>query len=82
MALPFTAVGDQCLPGWEMYQKKCYYFDKTAYKIWEDSRTECLSYGADLVIIKDTDVEVRQITFIILSRIKHFLIHLTSFQYC
>ncbi|XP_071824781.1 macrophage mannose receptor 1-like isoform X2 [Apostichopus japonicus] len=50
-------VGDQCLPGWEMYQKKCYYFDKTAYKIWEDSRTECLSYGADLVIIKDTDVE-------------------------
>lgn len=60
-----TAVGDQCLPGWDMNLSKCYYFDKTAYKSWDDSRSECISYGGDLVVIKEVEVEVRSLSSLI-----------------
>ncbi|KAJ8355298.1 hypothetical protein AAFF_G00072790, partial [Aldrovandia affinis] len=43
-----------CPEGWEQRNSKCYYFS-TEYKSWNDSRSECLKQGADLVIIESKE---------------------------
>ncbi|KAJ8366750.1 hypothetical protein AAFF_G00342640 [Aldrovandia affinis] len=40
-----------CPEGWEQRNSTCYYFS-TEEKSWQDSRSECLKQGADLVIIE------------------------------
>ncbi|KAJ8362106.1 hypothetical protein AAFF_G00396630 [Aldrovandia affinis] len=40
-----------CPEGWEQRNSKCYYFS-TERKSWNDSRSDCLKQGADLVIIE------------------------------
>ncbi|KAJ8246520.1 hypothetical protein COCON_G00234920 [Conger conger] len=39
-----------CPQDWELFSSKCYYFS-TEEKSWEDSRSDCLRQGADLVVI-------------------------------
>ncbi|KAJ8366247.1 hypothetical protein AAFF_G00364980 [Aldrovandia affinis] len=43
-----------CPEGWEESNSKCYYFS-TEKKSWNDSRSDCLKQGADLVIIESKD---------------------------
>ncbi|KAJ8366729.1 hypothetical protein AAFF_G00344940 [Aldrovandia affinis] len=43
-----------CPEGWEQSNSKCYYFS-TEGKSWNDSRSDCLKQGADLVIIESKD---------------------------
>ncbi|KAJ8355152.1 hypothetical protein AAFF_G00090560 [Aldrovandia affinis] len=43
-----------CPEGWEQSNSKCYYFS-TENKSWNDSRSDCLKQGADLVIIESKD---------------------------
>ncbi|KAJ8372140.1 hypothetical protein AAFF_G00294240 [Aldrovandia affinis] len=43
-----------CPEGWEQSNSKCYYFS-TEFKNWNDSRSDCLKQGADLVIIESKD---------------------------
>ncbi|XP_036379770.1 CD209 antigen-like protein E [Megalops cyprinoides] len=37
--------------GWEQFNTECYYFS-TKWKNWQDSRSDCLKQGAELVIIE------------------------------
>ncbi|KAJ8404959.1 hypothetical protein AAFF_G00328800 [Aldrovandia affinis] len=43
-----------CPEGWEQSNSKCYYFS-TEVKNWNDSRSDCLKQGADLVIIESKE---------------------------
>ncbi|KAJ8395533.1 hypothetical protein AAFF_G00032670 [Aldrovandia affinis] len=43
-----------CPEGWEQRNSKCYYFS-TELKNWNDSRSDCLKQGADLVIIESKE---------------------------
>ncbi|KAJ8366728.1 hypothetical protein AAFF_G00344930 [Aldrovandia affinis] len=43
-----------CPEGWELSNSKCYYFS-TEFKNWNDSRSDCLKQGADLVIIESKE---------------------------
>ncbi|KAJ8361833.1 hypothetical protein AAFF_G00418580 [Aldrovandia affinis] len=43
-----------CPEGWEQRNSKCYYFS-TVVKTWNDSRSDCLKQGADLVIIESKE---------------------------
>ncbi|KAJ8379132.1 hypothetical protein AAFF_G00230440 [Aldrovandia affinis] len=43
-----------CPEGWEQSNSKCYYFS-TVGKSWNDSRSDCLKQGADLVIIESEE---------------------------
>ncbi|KAJ8393072.1 hypothetical protein AAFF_G00067550 [Aldrovandia affinis] len=43
-----------CPEGWEQRNSKCYYFS-TVKKSWNDSRSDCLKQGADLVIIESKE---------------------------
>ncbi|KAJ8358042.1 hypothetical protein AAFF_G00041000 [Aldrovandia affinis] len=43
-----------CPEGWELSNSKCYYFS-TEGKSWNDSRSDCLKQGADLVIIESKE---------------------------
>ncbi|KAJ8358468.1 hypothetical protein AAFF_G00437040 [Aldrovandia affinis] len=47
-----------CPEGWDQRNSKCYYFS-TEYKNWNDSRSDCLKQGADLVIIESKEEQVR-----------------------
>ncbi|XP_071183661.1 asialoglycoprotein receptor 1-like isoform X1 [Salvelinus alpinus] len=43
-----------CLPGWDLLNSTCYYFaisDANESRSWGEARKECLSYGADLVVV-------------------------------
>uniref|UniRef100_UPI003AB0D1DD uncharacterized protein n=1 Tax=Centroberyx gerrardi TaxID=166262 RepID=UPI003AB0D1DD len=43
-----------CLPGWFLLNSSCYFYAKSAFipkKNWPDSRADCISRGADLVVI-------------------------------
>ncbi|KAK6304425.1 hypothetical protein J4Q44_G00250110 [Coregonus suidteri] len=43
-----------CLPGWDLLNSTCYYFaisDAIESRSWGEARKECLSYGADLVVV-------------------------------
>ncbi|XP_035263217.1 CD209 antigen-like protein A isoform X2 [Anguilla anguilla] len=44
-------VSNRCLQGWAQFSSKCYYFSNET-KSWEDSRSDCIKWGADLVIIE------------------------------
>ncbi|KAJ8366979.1 hypothetical protein AAFF_G00336130 [Aldrovandia affinis] len=46
-----------CPEGWELSNSKCYYFS-TEGKSWNDSRSDCLKQGADLVIIESKEQQV------------------------
>ncbi|KAK2826127.1 hypothetical protein Q5P01_020341 [Channa striata] len=45
----------RCLPGWSLYNSSCYFFShvepSAVKKNWPDSRADCVSRGADLVVI-------------------------------
>ncbi|KAJ8355241.1 hypothetical protein AAFF_G00079890 [Aldrovandia affinis] len=43
-----------CPEGWEQRNSMCYYFS-TELKNWNDSRSDCLKQGADLVIIESKE---------------------------
>ncbi|XP_064179395.1 macrophage mannose receptor 1-like [Anguilla rostrata] len=43
-----------CLQGWAQFSSKCYYFSNET-KSWEDSRSDCEEWGADLVIIESEE---------------------------
>ncbi|KAJ8387776.1 hypothetical protein AAFF_G00150770 [Aldrovandia affinis] len=43
-----------CPEGWEQRNSTCYYFS-TEEKSWNDSRSDCLKQGADLVIIESKE---------------------------
>ncbi|KAJ8362370.1 hypothetical protein AAFF_G00378150 [Aldrovandia affinis] len=43
-----------CPEGWEQRNSTCYYFS-TEEKSWQDSRSDCLKQGADLVIIESEE---------------------------
>ncbi|XP_048836696.1 C-type lectin domain family 12 member B-like isoform X3 [Brienomyrus brachyistius] len=45
-----------CPQGWELFHSSCYFISKDQ-KSWKDSRTECLKWGADLVIIDSEEEE-------------------------
>ncbi|KAJ8036335.1 Macrophage mannose receptor 1 [Holothuria leucospilota] len=49
-------VEDQCIPGWDLFQSKCYFFDKYAKKTWYEARSECQEGGGDLALSKTQDV--------------------------
>ncbi|KAJ8260441.1 hypothetical protein GJAV_G00182180 [Gymnothorax javanicus] len=54
---PSAAAERECKPcpqGWEQFHSKCYFFS-TEYKIWTESRNDCIKRGADLVIIKSKE---------------------------
>ncbi|XP_064176593.1 CD209 antigen-like protein A [Anguilla rostrata] len=44
-------VSNRCLQGWTQFSSKCYYFSNET-KSWTDSRSDCIKWGADLVIIE------------------------------
>ncbi|KAJ8355213.1 hypothetical protein AAFF_G00085970, partial [Aldrovandia affinis] len=46
-----------CPEGWEQSNSKCYYFS-TKRKSWNDSRSDCLKQGADLVIIESKEEQI------------------------
>ncbi|KAM7375777.1 hypothetical protein PAMP_005549 [Pampus punctatissimus] len=42
----------RCLPGWTIFNSSCYFFPPSGVKKnWPDSRADCVSRGADLVVI-------------------------------
>ncbi|XP_053290874.1 uncharacterized protein LOC128451126 [Pleuronectes platessa] len=55
----------RCLPSWTFRNSSCYYFSclqsTTAKKNWHDSREDCISRGADLVVI-DNQKEQEYVT--------------------
>lgn len=51
-----------CLPGWDLLNSTCYYFaisDAIESRSWGEARKECLSYGADLVVVDSWEKQVR-----------------------
>lgn len=56
------SIGKVCHPSWIGFNGKCYYAsEKGQTKTWESSRRDCISRGADLVII-NTAVEQSFVT--------------------
>ncbi|XP_044231950.1 CD209 antigen-like protein B [Thunnus albacares] len=49
----------KCLPGWVLLNTSCYFFSYsesgTVKKDWKDSRADCISRGADLVVIDNQE---------------------------
>ncbi|XP_042245010.1 C-type lectin domain family 4 member M-like [Thunnus maccoyii] len=49
----------KCLPGWVLLNTSCYFFSysesRTVKKYWPDSREDCISRGADLVVIDNQE---------------------------
>ncbi|XP_062296360.1 C-type lectin domain family 4 member M-like [Scomber scombrus] len=49
----------KCLTGWALFNSSCYFFSysesKTVKKNWPDSREDCISRGADLVVIDNPE---------------------------
>lgn len=53
-----TAPPGSCLPGWEVFERSCYYFntgDRDTV-VWEDAKNICESVNAEMVVL-DTDAE-------------------------
>uniref|UniRef100_A0A8C7TDK0 C-type lectin domain-containing protein n=1 Tax=Oncorhynchus mykiss TaxID=8022 RepID=A0A8C7TDK0_ONCMY len=51
-----------CLPGWDLLNSTCYYFaisDAIESRSWGEARKDCLSYGADLVVLDSWEKQVR-----------------------
>ncbi|XP_035263218.1 CD209 antigen-like protein C [Anguilla anguilla] len=61
-----------CLQGWAQFSSKCYYFSNEM-KNWTDSHSDCIKWGADLVIIESNaekcfiNEQIKNITWIGLS---------------
>uniref|UniRef100_A0A667ZLB7 C-type lectin domain-containing protein n=1 Tax=Myripristis murdjan TaxID=586833 RepID=A0A667ZLB7_9TELE len=47
-----------CPDGWITFSRSCYFISSES-KSWDESRQDCLKRGADLVIIKSKEEEVR-----------------------
>lgn len=49
-----------CLSGWDLHMSKCYYFAASVYplKNWKASRDDCVSHGADLVVIDSREKQL------------------------
>nr|XP_020446664.1 CD209 antigen-like protein E isoform X2 [Monopterus albus] len=49
----------KCLSGWILHNSSCYFFSyvesSTVRKNWPDSRADCISHGADLVVIDNPE---------------------------
>ncbi|XP_053191391.1 C-type lectin domain family 4 member M-like [Scomber japonicus] len=49
----------KCLTGWALFNSSCYFFSytesKTVKKNWHESRADCISRGADLVVIDNLE---------------------------
>uniref|UniRef100_A0A8D3DWD4 C-type lectin domain-containing protein n=1 Tax=Scophthalmus maximus TaxID=52904 RepID=A0A8D3DWD4_SCOMX len=49
----------RCLPGWFLLNTSCYFHSKSgSLKTWTDSREDCKSRGADLVVIDNLEEQV------------------------
>ena len=52
----------RCLSGWSLLNSSCYFFSytesSTVKKNWHDSRADCVSRGADLVVIDNPEEQV------------------------
>ncbi|KAK2891728.1 hypothetical protein Q8A73_017393 [Channa argus] len=52
----------RCLPGWSLYNTSCYFFSSvgssTLKKNWPDSKTDCISRGARLVVIDNWEEQL------------------------
>ena len=51
-------IAQQCPQNWKEFNSRCYFLS-TEEKTWEDSRRDCQSRGADLVVIDSEQEQVK-----------------------
>ncbi|XP_071264068.1 C-type lectin domain family 4 member E-like [Salvelinus alpinus] len=62
LSVSFQLTAKTCTEGWQKFGCSCYY-NSTVKNTWDYARKDCLSRGADLVIINSEDEQVFLTTF-------------------